>query len=47
MQEWGGLTPRQRTAVIEGGGETIIEPYKKLIDDYYKSLATKGSDKGE
>jgi hypothetical protein len=44
MQEWGGVTPRQRAAVIEGGGETIIEPYKKLIDDYYKSLATKSSD---
>jgi hypothetical protein len=44
MQEWGGVTPRQRAAVIEGGGETIIEPYKKLIDDYYKSLATKSTD---
>ncbi|HEX3357734.1 MAG TPA: DUF4175 family protein [Tepidisphaeraceae bacterium] len=45
MQEWGGVTPRQRAAVIEGGGETIIEPYKKLIDDYYKSLATKTTDR--
>lgn len=45
MQEWGGVTPRQRAAVIEGGQETIIEPYKKLIDDYYKSLATKGSER--
>ena len=43
MQEWGGVTPRERAAVIEGGGETIIEPYKKLIDDYYKSLATKAT----
>ncbi len=45
MQEWGGVTPRQRAAVIEGGGETIIEPYKKLIDDYYKSLATKATER--
>jgi hypothetical protein len=45
MQEWGGVTPRERAAVIEGGGETIIEPYKKLIDDYYKSLATKSTDR--
>jgi hypothetical protein len=45
MQEWGGVTPRTRAAVIEGGGETIIEPYKKLIDDYYKSLATKASER--
>ena len=45
MQEWGGVTPRQRAAVIEGGEETIIEPYKKLIDDYYKSLATKATER--
>ena len=45
MQEWGGVTPRERQAVIEGGGETIIEPYRKLIDDYYKSLATKASER--
>jgi hypothetical protein len=45
MQEWGGVTPRQRAAVIEGGGETIIEPYRKLIDDYYKSLATKATER--
>jgi len=43
MSEWGGVTPRLRDAVIEGASETIIEKYKKLIDDYYKTLATEGS----
>jgi hypothetical protein len=41
MTEWGGVTPRQREAVIEGAGEQIIEKYKNLVDDYYRSLATK------
>jgi hypothetical protein len=41
MAEWGGITPRQREAVIEGSGEQIIDKYKNLVDDYYRSLATK------
>jgi len=45
MKEWGGLTPRQRDAIIEGAGDTIIEKYKPLIDDYYRSLATKATEK--
>lgn len=45
MAEWGGLTPRQRQAVIEGSGETVIQKYKGLIDDYYRSLATKATER--
>jgi hypothetical protein len=41
MSEWGGVTPRQRQAVIEGAGEQVIEKYKTMVDDYYRSLATK------
>ncbi len=40
MREWGGLTQRQRDAVIEGSSETVIEKYKKLVDDYYRSLSS-------
>ncbi|MCC6422548.1 MAG: hypothetical protein IT447_03650 [Phycisphaerales bacterium] len=45
MAEWGGLTPRQRQAVIEGSNETIIQKYKGLVDDYYRSLATKATER--
>ena len=31
--------PRLRDAVIEGASETIIEKYRKYVDDYYRSLA--------
>ena len=41
MTEWGGITPRQRQAVIEGAGEQVLDKYKTLVDDYYRSLATK------
>jgi hypothetical protein len=41
MAEWGGITPRQRAAVIEGAGEQVMQKYKTLVDDYYRSLATK------
>jgi hypothetical protein len=43
MTEWGGITPRQREAVIEGAGEQVIDKYKTLVDDYYRSLATKSN----
>jgi hypothetical protein len=45
MAEWGGLTPRQRQAVIEGSSETVIQKYNGLIDDYYRSLATKATER--
>jgi len=44
-REWGTLTKRTRDAVIEGGNENVIEPYAKLIDDYYKTLAAKQTER--
>jgi hypothetical protein len=43
MQEWGKVTPRVREAVIEGAGEQVIDKYKSLVDDYYRTLATKAN----
>jgi len=42
--EWGGLTQRERDAIIQGTHEKIIEKYKKLTDDYYEMISKKGSD---
>jgi hypothetical protein len=44
MTEWGGITQRQRQAIIEGSGETVIQKYQKLIDDYSRALATKATE---
>jgi len=41
--EWGGLTPREREAVIEGTHDKVIQKYKKLTDDYYEQMGKKGS----
>lgn len=43
MSEWGGITPRQRQAVIDAAGETVVEKYRQLIDDYYRALAEKNA----
>ncbi len=44
MAEWGSkLPPRLRDAVIEGSSEKIIEKYKALTEDYYRSIATEAS----
>ena len=42
--EWGGLTARERAAIVQGMNEKIIEKYKKLTDDYYEMISKKGSD---
>jgi hypothetical protein len=41
--EWGAVTPRMRDAVIEGAGENVIEEYRKLVEEYYRSVANKGT----
>jgi hypothetical protein len=41
MRQWGGLSDRQRQAVLEGASDTVIEKYKTLVDDYYRDLAEK------
>ena len=45
MAEWGGVTKRQRDAILEGAGENVIEKYKKLVYDYYQTLATKETER--
>ena len=41
--EWGGLTERERQAVLEGAGEKVIEKYRGLVDDYYRELGKKAT----
>ena len=40
---WGNITPRQRDAVIESQGEKVLDKYKNLVDDYYRTLSTKAN----
>jgi hypothetical protein len=40
---WGSVTPRQRDAVIESQGEKVLDKYKNLVDDYYRTLSTKAN----
>lgn len=42
--QWGDLPPHIRAAVVEGQGEHVVPKYRKLVEDYYRSLATKASD---
>ncbi len=42
-QSWGGLTPRQRQAVIEGQQEQTLGEYGKLVADYFKGLNDKAN----
>jgi hypothetical protein len=41
-REWGNISPRLRDAVIDGANEQIPEKYKKMIEDYYRGVATGG-----
>jgi hypothetical protein len=43
--EWGRISPRTRNAVIEGADEQIIEKYRKYVEDYYKGVAVKGTER--
>jgi hypothetical protein len=43
--EWGKLTERQREAVLEGASEKVIEKYRGLVDDYYRELSKKASER--
>lgn len=42
--EWGGLTQREREAVLEGASETTIKKYERLVEDYYRELAKKATE---
>lgn len=41
--EWGGLTPRERQAVIEGAHEKAIGKYEKITKDYYEQMGRKAT----
>ncbi len=43
MAEWGGLTPRQRAAILESKDEQTIDRYRQLIEEYWKSMSQKRS----
>jgi hypothetical protein len=45
--EWGQVTPRLRDAVIEGASENVVQEYRKLVEEYYRSVAEKGTGSGQ
>ncbi|HVT81247.1 MAG TPA: hypothetical protein VHM90_11375, partial [Phycisphaerae bacterium] len=42
-QEWGAVSPRLRDAAIEGANENPIQQYRKMIDEYYRAVSSKGA----
>jgi hypothetical protein len=42
-ENWGKLFQRDRGAQMEGGDQQPVRKYKEFIDDYYRSLSEKGS----
>ena len=43
--EWGKISPRARNAVIDGADEQVIEKYRRYVEDYYKGVAVRGSER--
>ena len=43
-KEWGGISQRDRQAIIESAGESIIEKYRTLTEEYYRALANKAAE---
>ena len=37
------LSPRQRSAVLEGSTDQTIQKFKDFVDGYYRTLATKAT----
>lgn len=42
-REWGGLSDRDRQAVIDSAGEDVVEKYRALVEDYYRALSEKAT----
>jgi hypothetical protein len=42
-QEWGAVSPRLRDAAIDGANENPIQQYRKMIDEYYRAVSSKGA----
>ena len=43
--EWGGISPRLRRAVVDGADEQTIEKYRRYVEDYYKGVSVRGSER--
>jgi len=43
-KEWGGLSERDRQAIIESADENVIEKYRKMTEDYYRALSIKATE---
>jgi hypothetical protein len=43
--EWGKISPRTRDAVMEGSDEQVVEKYRRYVEDYYKGVAVRGSER--
>jgi hypothetical protein len=41
LKEWGNLSPRQRSAVIEAASEKPVQKFKEFIDEYYQALGNR------
>jgi hypothetical protein len=41
QQQWGRVTAREREAVTESKGEKVLDKYKNLVDDYYRTMSAK------
>jgi hypothetical protein len=44
-EEWGRISPRLRGPVLESRDDTIIERYRRLIEDYTQAVSTEASGK--
>ena len=44
-ENWGQVSPRLKDAVVEGASEKVPEKYRNLVQDYYRSLATKATER--
>ena len=43
--EWGKISPRTRNAVIEGADEQIIDKYRRYVEDYYRGVSVRGTER--
>jgi hypothetical protein len=43
-KEWGGISQRDRQAIIESAGENIVEKYRELTEEYYRALSVKATE---
>ncbi len=44
---WGQPSPRERNAIVESNGERVLDKYKNLVDDYYRTMSTRAKAAGQ